>query len=295
MKIVALSAPFPGVTRVLEESEKLGLLELVKLDPDRIKIPPADVYILGAWHSSYAQIVRVLEGSRIGILWTSSIGEMQFEPIEQDYLAAIIANPAIEFVWFGDESLGEMWEKGFYAPYPMKLPEDSTFKLQVKQDIVTLFCPNTVKKNQLNPLFAVALLQRKHDLVLHTNIPIDLAFAKSINLKYVQYGWLPQEQYQSLIASSKLNFAVSWAETLNYGSAEAALWGTCSITSSTIPWFKPFKELDVPQNSAISIASLADEMLSNREQWEEKAFDQAINHFERANKLLEQALSRLVT
>ena len=293
-KIVALSAPFPGVCRVLEEASKLGLLELVKLDSDRVKIPPADVYILGAWHPTYTQIVKVLEGSRVGVLWTSSVGETQFEPIEQDYLAAIITNPAIEFVWFGDESLGEVWEKGFYAPYPMKLPEECIKR--EKQDIVTLFCPATAKKNILNQLIAVALLQRKHgSLVLHTNVPVDPAFAQSIKLKYVQHGWLQEQEYRELIASSKLNFAVSWAETLNYQSAEAALLGTVSITSATIPWFSPWYELDVPPNSSIDIASLADEMLERREWWGEKAFKSAVDYFENSNRLLEQALSRLTS
>lgn len=273
---------------MLEEAEKLGLLELVRLDRDRVRIPPADVYILGAWHPTYAQVVKVLEGSRVGVLWTSSAGEMQFEPVEQDYLAAIIDSKEVEFVWFGDKSLGQVWDKGFYAPYPMKL---EGYPRREKQDIVTLFCPATAKKNLLNQVVAIALLQREQDLTLHTNVPIDPAFAASIKLRYVQHDWLPDQEYKKLIASSKLNFAVSWAETLSYQSAEAALWGTASIVSATVPWLK----LDVNPNSPSDIACLAREMLKRREWWEEKALKSVTAYFEKANRLLKQALSRLDT
>ena len=48
-KRVALSVPFPGVSRVLEEGEKLGLWEFITLDGSPVKIPDADQYILGGY------------------------------------------------------------------------------------------------------------------------------------------------------------------------------------------------------------------------------------------------------
>lgn len=260
--ITFVTAQFPGVLKVGIEGEKLGLWNLVELGgADRIAIPSSSCYILGAWQpGAYDQLLKVLEGSKIGICWCSSVGEMQFEPIEQEYLASIIANPEIDFVWFGDKSLGEVWKKGFYAPYGMKLP-DEEYIPRPKQNIVTFFCPATTKKNILNQLVAIALLQRTNSAILHTNVPVDTAFAASIKLKYVQHGWLPQEQYQELIASSKLNFAVSWAETYSFQAAEALMLGTLSVLSHTIPWAMPYLTVRNP-NDPIEIAEVAMKVLA---------------------------------
>ena len=295
-KIVAISMPFPGVCRVLEESEKLGFLKLVKLDSDRVAIPPADTYLLGAWSPAYNQLLKVLEGSRVGVLWTSSCGELGFEPIEQDYLAAIIDNPAIKFVWFGDESLGKVFKKGFYAPYPMKLPEEGLIPHE-KQDIVTLFCPNTAKKNIVNQLVAIALLQRTTSVVLHTNVPVDPVFAASIKLKYVQHSWLEEREYKELIASSKLNFACSWAETLNYQAAEALMLGTFSVLSTTIPWAMPYLTVKNP-NDPLEIAQVAHKVLDTQERaltgYSVSEFHRSLRgHFVESNLFLKWMLESL--
>ena len=291
--IVALTLPFPGVSRVFEEAQKLNMLKLVVVDGE-IALPPARVYILGAWAPIYSVLLSYLPAdSKVGILWTSSCGELSLEPIEQDYLSQIDINPRIKFIWFGDPSLAQVYsEKGFYAPYPLKT--DVEVPHVEKQNIVTLFCPPTLKKNILVQLVAITLLQRTYNIILHTNVPIDPRFAERIGLKFTVHPWMQREEYDKLIASSKLNFAVSLAETLNYQSAEAALLGTASVVSHSIPWMKN-SSLPIVQNAndPLEIALVAGAKLDTQ-QAGQRAREVVLRYFEHANTEARFALSRLI-
>ena len=208
----------------------MGLWKFVVLEGSRIPIPEADTYILGAWSPAYSHFLNL--GSRTGVLITSSAGEMDLEPVEQEYLRSILVDPRVNFVWFGSKSLADVYpEKGFYAPYPISTGGEL---LQTqKQDIMTLFCSTGLKKNILNQLLAVQIAQRHSPLVLHTNIQgYDEVLAK---IKHVRHGWLDRDVYAGLLASARMNLAVSWAETYCYQVAECALLGTPSIISSTVP------------------------------------------------------------
>jgi len=102
-----------------------------------------------------------------------------------------------------------------------------------KRDIATLFCPTGPKKNILNQLLAMKLVQRDRKLTLHTNVHGYDAILRDLDC--IRYEWLPDVEYRSLLASARINLACSWCETFNYNIAEAALLGTVSIISSTIP------------------------------------------------------------
>lgn len=253
-RIAGISAPFPGARRPLEEGAKLGLWEFVLLEGERVRIPPAEVHILAAWHPVYEQLLGL--GGRIGVCWTSSGGEMDLEPVEREWLTRVLADPRISFVWFGDPSLAQVYpEKGFYAPYPMYVDEVSSPQVE-KRDIATLFCPTGPKKNILNQLLAMRLAQRERRLTLHTNVQgYDRELAA---LDCVRHGWLPQAEHQALIASARVNLACSWAETFHYGAAEAALLGTPSVVSTTVPI--PGRVVANPN----SPRDIADAILGNR-------------------------------
>jgi len=190
------------------------------------------VHILAAWHPVYSQLMGL--GGRIGVCWTSSAGEMDMEPVEREWLAAILVDPRISFIWFGDESLAQVYpEKGFYAPYPLATDIEVPKLLSLPLPFATLFCPTGPKKNVLNQILAMRLVQREQHLTLHTNVQgYDRELAA---LDCVRYGWLSRPEYESLIASARVNLACSWCETFNYQAAEAALLGTPSVVSPTIP------------------------------------------------------------
>jgi len=233
-KICGLSAPFPGAKRPLEEGAKLGLLEFILLSGDsKIMIPDADIYILAAWHPGYQEFIGLAAGCKLGVLWTSSGGEMDLEPVEQGYLWELNRDPRISFIWFGDPALAQVYpEKGFHLPYPLAVDGVTTPDVD-KKDIVTLFCPTGPKKNIFNQLLAMKLVQRKRKIVLHTNIYGYNEILKEVD--HVRHGWLLDKEYQELLASAKVNLACSWCETFNYNVGEAGLMGTVSVISKAIP------------------------------------------------------------
>ena len=234
MKAVFISLAFPGVSQVGEHGAQLGLWEFVKLEGQRVAIPPADLYVLGAWHGAYSQVLTALAGERVGICWTSSAAEMELNaPIEFVYLKQALDNPRIAFVWFGDPGLAAAYpEKGFWHPYPLEfVPQPPADKRQ----ILTLCCPDKPSKNIYAQLLAVAILQQgEPHLVLHTNIP-DLRGLEG-HLNVVQHGWLPRMEYDQLLASARLNLAASFSETCCYQAAESVLLGTPCLLSPAVPW-----------------------------------------------------------
>jgi len=233
LKACGLSVPFPGAKRPLEEGKKLDMWDFVLMEGPRVNIPNVDVYILGAWHPAYQDLLGLSTESKVGVMWTSSAGEMDFEPVEQEYLKRIREDPRISFIWFGDSSLAKVYpEKGFYAPYPMDVDGIECPHVK-KRDMVTLFCPTGPKKNILNQLLAMKLVQQEKKLTLHTNVQGYDVILKDLGC--VRHGWLPQWEYEGWIASAKVNLACSWCETFNYNVAEAALLGTISVTSPTVP------------------------------------------------------------
>lgn len=240
MRRAFLTAPFPGVQKVGEHGARLGLWDLVVLE-GRVAIPPADRYILGAWHPSlYPQILDVL-GVPVTVCWTSSSGEVGFEPQEQEALLAILHDPRVRTIWFGHEGLAEAFPgKAFYAPYPVALPDEfpDLVKEKEKKTLLTLFCPNTPKKNIFNQLVAALLVQREmmvrgEDILLATNVPVPPVLSE---LRLEQHAWLPQKEYEGVLRRSRVNLACSWAETLHYQSIEACILGLPSVTSAAVPW-----------------------------------------------------------
>lgn len=235
MKNVFVTMPFPGVRRVGEEGAKLGLWELLVLEGGRVPIPPADLYVLGSWHLQYVHVLSALPTrARVGVCWTSSAAEMELNAwVERDYLAGLLQDPRISFIWFGDPGLAQVYpEKGFAYTYPLQFNPQPP---QPKADILTLLCPDKPSKNIFAQLLAVSIIQKhRPELVLHTNIQ-DLR-GLGDRLKVVQHGWLPRPEYHALLASARLNLAASFSETMCYQGAEAVMLGTPCLLSDAVPW-----------------------------------------------------------
>ena len=274
MRITTLSVPFPGAKRPFEEGKKLGMWEFVLIKGEgSFLVPPADVYILAAWEPSvYPDLIAILkrrDGAKVGVMWTSSVGEMDMEPVERDYLREVEGDQRIDFIWFGDTSLARLYpKKGFYAPYPFDVghfPYLEWGHAVEKEEVVTLFCPSGLKKNILNQLMAVKLAQRSKSFVLHTNVQgYDDILSE---LDHVHHPWMADEAYyRNLLTSAKVNLAVSWCETFNYQVAECGLLGTTSLVSPTIP--VPGIEVENPNFPELISSKLLDLLDEVPDPWE---------------------------
>ena len=269
--LVAMSAPFPGVSAVLQHGEALGLWRFIRLDvPRTLDFPRGSTVILGAWAQGYGQLVDalLLQGCRGGVLWTSRVGEMGFESSEVRAFAQLLQDQRISFIWCGDPVLGGVKlgsGKAFFAPYPVQV-EDLRNRSVPKTDSMTLFCPATLKKNLPNQLMAASLLQGRLGLQLHTNVPQDPAWQAIAPIKATWYSWLPQEQYDQVLLRSRLNWAVSYAETFNYQAAEAIMRGVPCVASPTIP-FLSRGGLSIVRdvNDAFEIAKVAEAIVADSE------------------------------
>lgn len=249
-KIHAISVNFPGVVKSLKHGVDLGLWDLTVIGEGPIQIPKADAYILGAWHDCYFQLLnRLPEKSRVAVLWASSAGEMDLEPIEVLSLTRLLEIKRVDCIFFSTHALADSFEKGVYFPYPIHLTVPLCRKAAKKEDIITLFCPPTLKKNIFNQLLAVKAIQKHfkglgRKMELHTNLKSYEIVMGWLGLDFKMHGWLPENDYFSMLSRAKCNLGVSWAESFNYQVLEAALCNTFSVVSSAVWWY-PEKSLVV--------------------------------------------------
>lgn len=284
---------------MLQEGEKLGLWrhwEITAWRSGESERAAADVWLLGAWHPGYEAILPELQG-RVGVLWTSSVGEMDMAGVETgqrrvevEYLHRILQDDRISFIWFGDRSLAQLFpQKGIYAPYPLALPATLPPVVEPQPPgYMTLMCPNTLKKNQLNQLVAARMLYQQSRITLATNLAIPKLLQSHWDAD--SYEWLPDAEYKLLLAGARLNLCCSWAETFSYQSAEAALMGVPSVGTRTIPWLPDWAVCDEP-NTPIAIAAKARDVLA-RPHAREEIRQHLLGYAEMANRHLRTTLAR---
>ena len=108
------------------------------------------------------------------------------------------------------------------------------------------------------------MVQQRTGLVLHTNVPQDAAWHAIAPVRSRRYSWLPQEHYDQVLLRSRLNFAVSYAETFNYQAAEAIMRGAPCVASPTIPFLNRKGQSVVQDvNDPVEIARLGELLLDN--------------------------------
>lgn len=270
LAVYFVNAGFPGVGAIGRHGEKEGFWKQVYVDE---RIPQdGDVYVFGAFSPVYRNVAASLPSDAAkGFLFSSSVGEVDLEPIEREYLRFIIQWRDIEFVWFGDLSMGELFNKGFYAPYPVSLEvlEEASRGVEPRElrgnPAVTLLNPSTAKKNALNQIMAVKFLEKKgFSPVLHTVMEQYVPLLKLFGVDYERHDWLEGEDYWSVLKGSDLNLCVSWAETFSYQSLEAVYAGTPILGSSTVDWLPDRFKCYVP-NNPVQVAERMQDILEEEE------------------------------
>jgi hypothetical protein len=242
-----------GVRSIFRHGE--GLWHFIPFEEFNPRNLTADALIVGGWSPVYRHLLQYsLLGKKI--VWiASSLGEMWLEPVELDFLKQILSLKEIQYIAFGDYEAAEVFKvnpKAVYLPYPIHIERFKQYNVEEKHDIV-LFSPYTLKKNALNELAAVALIQRDQPIMLHLNNPETAKLADFLGVKYQYHGWLPDEEYYQFLASMRVSLQCSIAESFGYFGIESALLGVVPVTSPTIKWNLP--ELTVQNiNSPSAIA-----------------------------------------
>jgi glycosyltransferase involved in cell wall biosynthesis len=222
-----------GVNSVLSHGQGIGLWKYVPLETS---LPEADLTILGGFHPLYPHLLSKISGKK-AILWCSSLGEIWLEPTEESFLKQIEHSSNIDLIIFGDPEIADVLEvkNGIHLPYPVDLQRFEG-KDSAQREHICMFGPATRKKNSLNQLAAVKLLQKIQRVRLCLNTPELAMLANFLGIDFDYCPWLPQAQYYDFLAKMRVSLQVSYAESFGYSSLEAALLGVVPVTSSTIRW-----------------------------------------------------------
>jgi hypothetical protein len=252
-----------GLASVFRHGEGLGLWKYMSLPNPEIyqQLKECRSLILGGWDPAYKHLLQKTSQRRM-VWWASSLGEIWLEPIELSFLQQILVTPEVDQIIFGDPEAAQAFqtEKTIHLPYPIDLQRFQAYSPSSQKDGICIFGPSTLKKNVLNQLAAVALIQRDQPTTLHLNNPQTAKLADVLGVRYEYHGWLPDQEYYVLLAGMKVSLQCSVAESFNYQGIESALLGVVPVTSPTIRWNLP--ELTVQNvNSAQSIASIILEVL----------------------------------
>ncbi|RKY45268.1 MAG: hypothetical protein DRP88_07670, partial [Candidatus Neomarinimicrobiota bacterium] len=157
--INTISLPFPGVEAFCKNLSVVAGTKHFTLGEDEIKISHDSVVVFGAWSPIYQTLLHKIPG-KVGVLWTSSGGEMEMTPngVEILYLNEIfnlLNKGVIDFILFTDPNLYHVFKQDnvFHIPCPVKIPPPP--KNKEKVDGISFFQPPKITKNIYNNLLAV--------------------------------------------------------------------------------------------------------------------------------------------
>jgi hypothetical protein len=248
-----------GLASVFTHGEGLGLWEYMSLPNPEIyqQLKECESLILGGWDPTYKHLLQKTSQRRM-VWWASSLGEIWLEPVELTFLQQILATPEVDLIIFGDPEAAEAFqtERTLHLPYPVDLQRFQTYQSSSEKDGICIFGPSTLKKNLLNMLAAVKLIQKEQPITLHLNKPDAAKLAEWLGVRHQYHPWLPEAEYYSLLVKMKVSLQASYAESWGYSSLEAALLGTVPVTSRTVRWNVPVLTV----NNVNSPASIAEKI-----------------------------------
>lgn len=254
MIVTSCPEAFPGVTTALRYLESVtGLTKHIPLKelPDS-EVEPSMV-LFGGFCGAYNKLIPSLraQGVPVGVWYCSSIGQTGFsyEYIEVTQLTSLLEalrKKELDFLWMGNRLVAESLKHLApvdYLPYliPVKKIQQSVTRHTEKDDNinVSLFCPFTLRKNVLNQLTAVSILQHENPKIkLHVN---DMGepwrmYADQLGLRLQEHGWMTRPTYLWNVKRMDVGLQVSYCETGNYVSMEHFALGTPCVMSHTQSW-----------------------------------------------------------
>jgi len=244
---------FPGVTSQFRHLAATTGMTEHDVTISRETMEGKKMVIFGAWSHYYYRALKRLraEPVKIGLLWTSPIGQVGFSPnfIEVSFLYIIkdaIRSGMLDYLFIPTERILKAFRKIFSEDIVRYLPNTYDIDgirekyldvdLQPHENWVSLFSPFGVRKNLLNQMLAAKLAGVK----LHMNnlIPQLRDFADLIELDYVDMGWMSAESYFRSIQTMKCGLKVSYSETFDYSLFDHMVFGIPCLISRTIEWIQ---------------------------------------------------------
>lgn len=229
----------PGVKSVFRNMENLGISRHQSLQSlTDISQVSTDTVIFGAYNQQYDIILNLIRKmspeTKIGFLWTSSPSETELQGVEiplLQHVCAMAYNKVIDFVWFLKPDFMEIYNDipSFHAPAPVPELPFSDLKLRnTESKQISLFVPNTLKKNVFAQLLAMISVRMKdHNITIHTSVPYNTP-------EIVNTGWMSPEVYLREIKYTFLAMHVSHAESFAYGAYEFLGRGIPTLISPSI-------------------------------------------------------------
>ena len=197
---------------------------------DTIEQDSNTTIILGAFTPSYTQVIHKLrdKGFRVGILWTSSLGQMEQVPEELTFfneINTLLQNNALDFILCGDWTLPLVFKNLLYAPYPVHY--DNEMEIKTRPFEVGIFLPQHHRKNILNQVFSLPLLLGMFpNITLHHN----LRLPSPIGVPIVAHPFIShREAFMFTISNLRLSLMVTHTESFGYSFIDAVLAGTIPI------------------------------------------------------------------
>ena len=233
---------FPGISRLFDETIAVVGGEHIYLS-DLHRITKADTAIFGAWSPSYATAIRRCKAKKKIISWASPLLQTELAGVESEYLNTILQlldKGIIQGLWLIDEGNYKVFkdrEGGFYTPTPFSVERLKGYRMKEKDkegvNLFTIFHP---RKNVMVQLAGAKLAQEEHAFMLFTNgmPPMYQQFANSIGLNFYDWGFLPQTDYFSWLASSRLLLQATLSESFCYVAAEALGLGVPVLMSPVV-------------------------------------------------------------
>jgi len=219
---------FPGVSRLFDETISVVGGEHIYLR-DLHKVTKEDIVIFGAWHSQYSTAIRRCKAKKKIIEFSSPLLQQDLSGVESEYLLTILQlldKKVIDGLWVVDEGNYKVLkdkEGVFYTPHPFSLERLKKYQMKEKdKEGVTLFTIFHPRKNVLAQLAGAKLAQEENAFMLFTNGMPSMyqQFANLIGLNFYDWGFLPQTDYFSWLASSRLLLQATLSEAFCYVAAQ---------------------------------------------------------------------------
>jgi len=232
-RIIVSALDFPGVQSVLWHGHWEKIWTRIDFqDLDTIEQDENTTIILGAFTPSYTQVIHKLKekGFKVGIFWTSSLGQMEQVPEEIDlfnHASLFLQKGELDFALCGDWTLPLILERGLiYAPYPISFKLARPINIP-KESKIGMFLPQHSRKNILNQVFSLPLLLSKMfpTVELHHNLMLPHPPIANIPYAFIT----DQPSFLKILGGLRVSLMVTHTESFGYSFVDAVLAGTIPI------------------------------------------------------------------